>query len=222
MSTLKKRCEKYFGTHDLYKILNLNQFSSTDESKLPNASFEVFFLIKALFSVKQAYHREALRCHPDRNSTNDATEMFQTLAELYRILMDDRSKLKYDTQGIAENIQEEPSIMPTDVQPMRNKYVGSSTEMSAIREAYMKCAGNFERMMSRVPFLTSADKERVRIIILREFRIYFEFRPHLCNYNMLIWIFQSGLQRIPRCQTIWMKWMRKGTKQRKREQINEI
>lgn len=121
-----------------------------------------------MFSVKRAYHRKALRFHPDKNSTADAPEKFKILSEVYSILMDERAKMKYDTEGIAESSQEDASILPTNVESMRNKYVGSNNEENAIRDAYIKCAGNFERMMARVPFLSFGDKERVHNIIASE------------------------------------------------------
>lgn len=122
-------------------------------------------------TVKRAYHQESLRVHPDRNTSVDATEKFKTVCDVYRILSDVRSKTRYDINGVVEVILENTPKLPTDfseLEALKNNYIGSNKERQAIYEAYIKCSGNFERMMARVPLLSLEDKSRVRSIISSE------------------------------------------------------
>ena len=53
--------------------------------------------------VRLAYLRLARRFHPDRNSGDrEATERFKEIAEAYRVLSDDGSRLKYNCFGLRE------------------------------------------------------------------------------------------------------------------------
>jgi curved DNA-binding protein CbpA len=62
---------------DLYEILEIP--SESDES-----------------TIKAAYRRLALRCHPDRKSTPEATEQFRQIYQAYEILSDAEKKVNYD------------------------------------------------------------------------------------------------------------------------------
>lgn len=64
---------------DYYAILNIEQNATKKE-------------------IKIAFKREALKWHPDRNSSPDAKERMQVINESYLILKDDEARSRYDKQ----------------------------------------------------------------------------------------------------------------------------
>ena len=64
---------------DYYAILNINPMASKKE-------------------IKEAFKREALQWHPDRNNSPDATIKMQLINEAYLILKDDEARARYDKQ----------------------------------------------------------------------------------------------------------------------------
>ena len=64
---------------DYYAILNINPTASKKE-------------------IKEAFKREALKWHPDRNNSPDATAKMQLINEAYLILKDDEARARYDKQ----------------------------------------------------------------------------------------------------------------------------
>ena len=65
--------------HNYYEILNIKPNSSKNE-------------------IKKAFRIEALKWHPDRNKSSDATERMQLINEAYLILHDDEARLRYDKE----------------------------------------------------------------------------------------------------------------------------
>jgi DnaJ-class molecular chaperone len=64
---------------DYYKILEVSQFASK-------------------YEIKKSYRRLAFKYHPDRNSGNKTAESrFKEISEAYRILSDEISRHKYDS-----------------------------------------------------------------------------------------------------------------------------
>jgi curved DNA-binding protein CbpA len=64
---------------DYYAILNIKPTASKKE-------------------IKEAFKTEALKWHPDRNSSPDATARMQLINEAYLILKDDEARERYDNQ----------------------------------------------------------------------------------------------------------------------------
>lgn len=50
-------------------------------------------------TIKDAYHRLAMKWHPDRNSSPDAEAQFKAIAKAYAILSDPKKRARYDAQG---------------------------------------------------------------------------------------------------------------------------
>lgn len=50
-------------------------------------------------TVRRAYRKHALECHPDKNRSSGATEQFLHVEEAYRILSNPTTKRVYDTYG---------------------------------------------------------------------------------------------------------------------------
>jgi molecular chaperone DnaJ len=49
--------------------------------------------------IKQAYRQLALKWHPDRNPSPEATDKFREIAEAYAVLSDETKRKTYDTTG---------------------------------------------------------------------------------------------------------------------------
>lgn len=65
---------------DYYKILGLDKQAKEDE-------------------IKKAYHKLALKYHPDKNKSAGAEEKFKEIAEAYEVLSDKKRKQIYDQYG---------------------------------------------------------------------------------------------------------------------------
>ena len=62
---------------DYYKVLNLSRDASQSD-------------------IKRAYRKLALKYHPDKNKSPDATKKFQDIGEAYSVLSDPTKRRKYD------------------------------------------------------------------------------------------------------------------------------
>ena len=52
-----------------------------------------------LDTIKKAYHKLAMKWHPDRNKSSEAEEKFKQIAKAYAILHDPKKRARYDAQG---------------------------------------------------------------------------------------------------------------------------
>lgn len=52
-----------------------------------------------LKSIKDAYHRLAMKWHPDRNKAPDAEERFKEIAKAYAVLSNPKKRAQYDAHG---------------------------------------------------------------------------------------------------------------------------
>jgi len=50
-------------------------------------------------TIKDAYHRLAMKWHPDRNPAADAEERFKQIATAYAVLSDPKKRARYDARG---------------------------------------------------------------------------------------------------------------------------
>lgn len=57
----------------------------------------------SIISVKKAFFKQSLRCHPDRcveeSAKKEATEKFQIISRAYAILSDEEKRKVYDETG---------------------------------------------------------------------------------------------------------------------------
>jgi molecular chaperone DnaJ len=53
-------------------------------------------------TIKDAYHRLAMKMHPDRNPAPDAEEKFKEISKAYAILSDPKKRARYDAGGFDE------------------------------------------------------------------------------------------------------------------------
>ena len=64
---------------DYYAVLEIKETVSSEE-------------------IKQAFKKQAIKWHPDKNSDSDTTEMMQLINEAYLILKDDEARGRYDIE----------------------------------------------------------------------------------------------------------------------------
>ena len=67
---------------DYYEVLGVSKNSPPDE-------------------IKSQYRKLALKFHPDKNKSPDATEHFKEISEAYAVLSDQEKRKLYDTYGHA-------------------------------------------------------------------------------------------------------------------------
>ena len=65
---------------DYYEVLGVSKTSTVDE-------------------IKSQYRKMALKFHPDKNKSSDATEHFKEISEAYAVLSDSEKRKLYDTYG---------------------------------------------------------------------------------------------------------------------------
>ncbi|KAL5664908.1 hypothetical protein ACJX0J_025016, partial [Zea mays] len=112
--------------------------------------------------IKKAYHKLALRLHPDKNpGDEEAKEKFQQLQKVISILGDAEKRALYDETGItdddalvgeaANDLQEYfrtmyKKVTEADIEEFEAKYRGSDSEKTDLKELYTKYKGNMNRL----------------------------------------------------------------------------
>ena len=87
-------------TYKLYEILGLNKNNNPNQQE-----------------IKKAYHKKALKHHPDKNPNDSENEkIFKEISNAYTILSDENKKKAYDKLG-DDNYQEgsQNDIDPEDI-----------------------------------------------------------------------------------------------------------
>lgn len=82
---------------DLYKVLNVSKNASADD-------------------IKKSYKKLALKYHPDKNKSHDASDKFNEIREAYDILSDPVKRKMYDIEIASQN-------------SLENRWRGSYTEL---------------------------------------------------------------------------------------------
>ncbi|XP_020109224.1 chaperone protein dnaJ 6-like [Ananas comosus] len=112
--------------------------------------------------IKKAYHKLALRLHPDKNpGDEEAKEKFQLLQKVISILGDEEKRALYDQTGIAdddalvgkaaENLQEffrsmYKRVTEADIEEFEANYRGSDSEKKDLKDLYIKLKGDMNRL----------------------------------------------------------------------------
>ena len=137
---------------DLYDVLGLTKEASASE-------------------IKKAYHKMALKLHPDKNPSPDAAAKFQTLQKVYGVLGDPDKRKVYDETGSTDdaelsgeqfnNLYEYyramyKKVTEEDIDDFFKTYRGSEEESRDVKEAYTKFDGDMEKVFMWV--MCSDDK----------------------------------------------------------------
>lgn len=130
------------GGKSLYEILNVEKTASASE-------------------IKRAYHKAALRLHPDKNPSPDAAAKFQTLQKVYGVLGDEEKRKVYDETGRTEDAELSGDsfknlyeyyrglyrkVTEDDVDAFFRTYRGSEEERQDVVKAYEKFQGDMSQV----------------------------------------------------------------------------
>ncbi|XP_031637570.1 J domain-containing protein CG6693-like [Contarinia nasturtii] len=151
--------EKYFGTSELYKILELDSSAPTKD-------------------VKTNYYRLALIYHPDRVPEAEkplANEKFNILHQAYSILANPETKILYDT-GKLQFFFSKPTIVgkwehyvapltSSAIESARQKYQGSVSEETDIIREFTIGKGSMTHLFNTIPFMRTEDEARIIHVI---------------------------------------------------------
>ena len=91
--------------------------------------------------IKKAYHRFALKLHPDKNPAKDASKQFQTLQKVYAVLSDEKKRKVYDETGRVDEMDSQEfndlyeyyrtmykKVTEEDILQVTKEYLGSEEE----------------------------------------------------------------------------------------------
>ncbi|XP_062167222.1 chaperone protein dnaJ 6-like [Alnus glutinosa] len=138
---------------------NLNQ--SADHEK---SLYEVLGVERTASQqeIKKAYHKLALRLHPDKNpGDEEAKEKFQQLQKVISILGDEEKRAVYDQTGcvddadlageVVQNLHEYframyKKVTEADIEEFEANYRGSDSEKKDLIDLYKKYKGNMNRL----------------------------------------------------------------------------
>ena len=96
---------------DYYKILEISRDASQSD-------------------IKQAYRKLALKFHPDKNKSPDATKKFQDIGEAYSVLSDPAKRRRYDNRTPFSNFND------NDFNDFTTSFSGFGTENFTMDDAF--------------------------------------------------------------------------------------
>jgi len=144
--------------------------------------------------IKKAYHKLALKHHPDKSSAPESTKIFQALSSTYEILKTPEKRSRYDEVGLDDDDSvgmEEPDCGWVDyfkaifkkvdlgeIEVFKDKYMRSEEERKDIIKYYRICQGDFSKMLECIMLSTASDFEYWKTVIeegLKEGEVEEEF-----------------------------------------------
>uniref|UniRef100_A0A1J3GU41 Chaperone protein dnaJ 6 n=1 Tax=Noccaea caerulescens TaxID=107243 RepID=A0A1J3GU41_NOCCA len=162
-STLKMENDGRSTEKNLYKVLGVGATASPQE-------------------IKKAYHKLALRLHPDKNKDDEeAKEKFQQLQKVISILGDEEKRAVYDQTGsvddadlsgdVVDNLRDffkamYKKVTEEDIDEFEANYRGSESEKKDLIELYKKFKGKMSRLFcSMLCSNPKLDSHRFKFII---------------------------------------------------------
>ncbi|XP_051148436.1 chaperone protein dnaJ 6-like [Andrographis paniculata] len=142
---------------------NQEDFNASSASK-DKSLYEILGVDRAASQqeIKKAYHKLALRLHPDKNpGDEDAKEKFQQLQKVISILGDEEKRAVYDQTGCVDDAELSgdaiqnlrtfframyKKVSKADIEEFEANYRGSDVEKKDLLELYEKCNGNMNRL----------------------------------------------------------------------------
>ncbi|XP_046909485.2 dnaJ homolog subfamily C member 9 [Dermatophagoides farinae] len=156
-----QECQEYFGTKNLYEILEISKTANENE-------------------IKSAYRKKSLKVHPDRvqaaSQKESAKRAFQILTKVHCVLSNDEYRKVYDESGMIitdENSFTDlstfdefmnywrtlfPRIDAKKLDDFEQNYVGSSEEEKDLKNLYVKFEGDLNMIYEYFYFY---DEDRV-------------------------------------------------------------
>ena len=131
-------CMASVGGDDFYVLLGISPLASFDE-------------------VKEAYRKQALLCHPDKNRSDNATEQFQHLGEAWETLRDPHRRREYDLRILSywrNNVEYEvrrqwQSTRHEDSAESLARIARGKKFREGIQRAYFDRSQNWEQFLQR-------------------------------------------------------------------------
>ncbi|XP_026813116.1 dnaJ homolog subfamily C member 9-like [Rhopalosiphum maidis] len=168
MTTLLELCRKYFGTDNLYEVLNTSK-NATDKE------------------VRKAYYVLSMKYHPDKvteKEKSEATEKFKVISRIHALLNDtDKRKLYDDTGCVGDDIDPNSAtedfpwetywssifrkITDNEIRDYELKYKGSDDEKRDLKKGYLAGKGDMEFIINMVPFSSVYEEDRLREILVK-------------------------------------------------------
>jgi DnaJ family protein C protein 9 len=120
--------------------------------------------------IKKAYKVRALRCHPDKNPSEEAKANFQKLVSAYNILKSADSRKLYDETGFIEGDGFDKAadffrtkfgrISEQDIVDFGARYKGSDEEIEDVRQYYETHGGNIADLLEWIPLSEPSEVDR--------------------------------------------------------------
>nr|XP_027204839.1 dnaJ homolog subfamily C member 9-like [Dermatophagoides pteronyssinus] len=156
-----QECQDYFGTKNLYEILDLSKTAKLSE-------------------IKSAYRKKSLKVHPDRvqieSQKESAKRAFQILTKVHCVLSNDEYRKVYDESGMIITDENSftnlstfeeflnywrtlfPRIDSKKLENFAQEYIGSSEEEKDLKNLYLKFNGDLNMIFEHHYFY---DEDRV-------------------------------------------------------------
>ncbi|KAK2400634.1 chaperone protein dnaJ [Trifolium repens] len=160
--TKKKRSRVSVSSDDDEEIGSDNINNASDQNQ--NSLYQVLGVEKTASQqeIKKAYHKLALRLHPDKNpGDEEAKAKFQQLQSVISILGDEQKRAVYDQTGsvdcadlggdVVQNLHEYfrtmyKKVTEADIEDFEANYRGSDSEKNDLINLYKECKGNMKRL----------------------------------------------------------------------------
>lgn len=122
--------------------------------------------------IRKAYHKMALKVHPDKNPSEEAVASFQALQKAYAILSNPEKRRRYDRTGCTDEDSQSfddayahyrsvyTEISREDIDEFAGRYRESDMEQSDLREFYMRYNGDLTNLLHFIPLSTVDDCPR--------------------------------------------------------------